>query len=58
MRVVETDSGSRAALDLNLVSGVDEFADPRGHEAHSVLVDLDFFRYANFHISAPVTGGF
>jgi hypothetical protein len=36
-----------------MVSGLDELADSRGHEADAVLMDLDFLGYADAHDFSP-----
>jgi hypothetical protein len=51
VRVIEAYPGACAALNEDLVSGIDEFANARRYQTDTVFVNFDFFRYADFHES-------
>ena len=53
VRIVETDARAGAALHQHLVSGVDEFAHPGGHQTDPILMNLDLFGDADFHGMTP-----
>src|SRR3984957_589572 len=47
--VIEAYPRACAALNEDLVSGIDEFANARRHQTHTILVNFDFFGDADFH---------
>ena len=51
---IEAYAGTGAALHQHLVPRVDEFANSRGHQTHSILMNLDLLGYADFHKLAPL----
>ena len=55
VRILEPDARAGAALHQHLMSGIDEFANARGHQADPVLVNFDLFGDADFHVvTAPL----
>ncbi len=54
MRILEADSRAGAGLHQDLVTGVHELTDPRGHQADSIFMNFDFFGNTDFHRTAPL----
>jgi hypothetical protein len=53
VRIIEADPRARAALNNDLMARIDEFANARGHQTHSVFMYFDFFGDTDFHKVAP-----
>src|SRR5882724_10040671 len=51
MGIIEANTRARAALNQDLMSRIDEFANSRRHQTHAVFMNFNFFGYADFHSS-------
>jgi len=50
VRILEADSAARAGFHEHFVARSYEFEHAGRHHADTVFMDLDFFRYADFHV--------